>query len=221
MDREYIEKHNIVERYRRDDLSDDELAQFEDFAIDKPDLLETLELDHLMSLGITEELRQITPFKSPPRPVWQLPMAASVLLMLGASIFFNIHLLNKSSDFENALEQQSSARGNIDVLTLAPLRSLGEEFRPAGTLKLKTDNPFAIITVQLSRPRGETFNVSIRDFSSGDTLFEIAGVEPRGAGDLTIAVPTDQLLVGDYVLEAGSPNDDPVAIQFRVAGEND
>ena len=48
MNRDYVVKHNLVERYLRDELSDDEVADFEAFYMDDPETLDELEAAQIL-----------------------------------------------------------------------------------------------------------------------------------------------------------------------------
>ena len=102
MDRNYVEEHNLVERYRRGELSDSERAEFEAYFIDKLGLLETLELDHLLGLGF--DCKQETAVRPAPRArhPWELPLAAGFLLMFGTSLVYNLQLTQENNAYEDA-----------------------------------------------------------------------------------------------------------------------
>lgn len=48
MNRDYVVKHNLVERYLRNELSDDEVADFEAFYMDDPETLDELEAAQIL-----------------------------------------------------------------------------------------------------------------------------------------------------------------------------
>ncbi|MEM8815770.1 MAG: hypothetical protein AAGE85_08070 [Pseudomonadota bacterium] len=219
MDRDFIERHKLVERYRQGELSVEEQAEFEAFFIDNDELLETLELDQLLESGMIAGLKQPGGREARPLSGWQLPIAAGVLLLLGISLFYNVQLSNENRDYEAALSRFQSAQSNLEVLTLAPLRSQSDDFRPAAVLRLQPATLLTVVTVQLPMPSSAEFRVSIHTHPQDETVVEIPKVEPRGAGDLVFSIPREQLPEGDYVLRASGVDDESVSIPFRVISE--
>jgi hypothetical protein len=95
MDREYIRKHEFIERYLQGQLSGDELEAFEEAYLGDPGLLEELVL--------TEKLREgLEAADSAPaarrRPGWlsalgSIPYAAAATVLLGLSLTYSGALL--------------------------------------------------------------------------------------------------------------------------------
>ncbi|MEO1245661.1 MAG: hypothetical protein AAFX56_08235 [Pseudomonadota bacterium] len=220
MDRHFVERHKLVERYRQGELSVEEQAEFEAFFIDNDELLETLELDQLLESGMIVDSKQPVGRELWSLRGWQLPVAAGVLLLLGVSLFYNVQLSGENRDYEAALSRFQSAQTNLEVLTLAPLRSQSDDFRPAAVLRLQPATLLTVVSVQLPMPTSAEFRVSIHTYPQGEAVIEIPKIEPRGAGDLVFSLSREQLPEGDYVLRASGIDDESVSIPFRVISES-
>jgi len=61
MDKRYIDEHDIGRKYLNNQLSVDDTEAFEIYLIDNPDMVEQLELDHIMSEGLREQDTQAEP----------------------------------------------------------------------------------------------------------------------------------------------------------------
>ena len=213
MDRAYVEQHDIVERYRLGQLTPSEMADFEAMLLDDPAILDELELDFLMAEGMRSTRDAVDrPVK---RPSWQLPMAASVLVALGASLLLNLHLISRPETTEPTAD--------VEVLALAPLLSGTKDFRASGTVSVRPNTRYVLFRVSLpfdwltelagSEPK---FDVEVIKHPAKERVVVISDVEPRGAGDLIVSVPASALSAGGYWVVAEHESGRRLEIPFVV-----
>ncbi len=226
MDREHIEKHDLLNRYRRGELPITERAELEEFILDQPDLVEQLELDMMIESGLRDAtVASIGAVAK--RPVitgWRrlLPIAASAAyLLLAASIILNIYLATENTMLRDQSTLADSAQSNIQILRLPTVLSEDEEFRPLGLLLTgaAASADLAVISVQLTFPEEPTFRIEIVTHPGGQPILVFDGVEPRGEGDLIFSIPLDRLPPGKYYAEISSGDDRPLRIPFAAVAE--
>ncbi len=224
MDREFIEKHGIAGKYRQDKLTPEQRVEFEEYFIDKPDLLEQLELDALLETGMRSADQDAMVGPTNDQPLWlgfnYLPIAASGLLIaLTASVVFNVYQSTENTRIANELSSANSVQSNVQILRLSTLLSNDSDFRPAGTLVLKADTKIAVVNIQLPFPEDPVFSVRILNHPSLSEVMVIDGLEPRGAGDLSFSLPRNVIESGDYYAEVAARDNEPIRIPFRIVQE--
>ena len=226
MDREYIVKHDLLDRYRRNELPDSVRMELEEFILDQPDFIEQLELDMLFEsgmLGVTDNSESSVAGLVRPSP-WQryLSITAGVAVaLLAASIILNAYLASEIAMLSEDSPQAISAQSNIQILQLPSVLASDTDFRPVGTLLVGSAAraDVAIVSVQLAFPEEPAFHIEVITHPDGDTILTFDGVEPRGAGNLVFSIPLDRIEAGEYFVEISSEDGDPMRIPFSVASE--
>ena len=220
MDRDYIEQHDILDRYRRNQLTPEMRIEFEEYILDKPDLIEQLELDMLFESGLQGQtagsLKEASASSIRPRGLFFAASAAFSLL--AASVVLNFLQNSENRRLTDELARASGAQPNIQILDLPTVLSDGGSFRPVGTLLLDTPAAIAIFNVQLPFPEEPRFRVLIRSHPEGREILVLNDVEPHGEGDLVFSLPLALFEPGNYYVEVSADGGEPLRIPF-AAGE--
>lgn len=113
--RQYIDEHQVVERYLAGQLSDAERDEFEDYYAEHPDVLRDLDAAAGIKLGVAMlrdagELAVLTAVPAAPRWRAGLALAATLLLAIVAGTYW----------FSNDAGRPVILAGNLDALGLSP-----------------------------------------------------------------------------------------------------
>lgn len=129
MDLAYIEQHDVVSRYNRQRLNEQELAAFEIFLIDNPAFIDTVERERMLheAFGAHANLLDGAAADKVVRPAWfQLPrLAMAACLVLGLGIAFSMLPRAPSASLQPPVVLEtlrSTAHGPIRAPGLPTLR---------------------------------------------------------------------------------------------------
>jgi hypothetical protein len=204
--RQYIDEHQVLERYLADKLSDVERDQFEDYYTQHPEMLHELDAAASIKLG-TALLRQsgeLERLTKPPRSArWRtaLALAASLLLALVAGTYWfsrndgpPVILAGNLAELRSPLSlgasyQLQRTRSDVDVLVTLPAtpQAIRLRVRPA------------------FEPRPQRYRVELSSIAeAGDARTPVARLgqlELDAEGFVPVYVDTAYLRPGMYELE--------------------
>jgi hypothetical protein len=227
MDHEYVERHDVVERYLRHRLEDDEAHAFEDHFVDCADCLNLLETDD----RLREDLRRY-PLATPsarwfgPPFIRVVAAAAVVVLAVASSVaYFNTRrTLMALQDRTVVLERQyDAARVQVDQLERArspapsatPLdtnvarvevfeleATRGADVAPAPTLvRIAPSTTMVVFALEAGSTGGySSFNISVVD-RNGTIVFRRSDLHAASETAVAIAVPRTSLTEGRHSIE--------------------
>jgi len=190
MDKQYIEDNEIGIKYLRGQLGDDELAEFETYLMDNPELLDQLAIDDILAteggLSITK-INDTKPtfFK---RPVLRFTQLASVAAALFISFTF-ISFDRGSKDFE-----LYTVRGPVENSVILRL-TIGQKLWPFSS-KIRL-NPQVDGSKSYSRVVLERLNPSSQRYQLVDSELNF---KTLSGGEVSIPVELAQLVRGEYKL---------------------
>jgi len=173
----------LTEAYVQGRLSPEEQADFECYFIDRPDLLDELELGEALRRGL-KQIEQSRPKKTPVVP-WEL--AAAAILILGLGAFFGNLLAQRASHFSD--EPVLSAQ----IVTIPITRSTQQRDI---TIRKSNQADVLIFRVRLTDPTSTQFRVTISDKSG--VVSELAAVELHAGDFVNFSVRSDNLELGIY-----------------------
>ncbi|MEO0575296.1 MAG: hypothetical protein AAF004_07525 [Pseudomonadota bacterium] len=211
MDQSYIDQNNVIERYAKGTLSDEELEQFEIYLMDHPSLLVDIEIAEQLPEALTDVLEApgSEPVSAIPTAGWnQLSLAASLLCVV--ALASSVVLYQSNQDLREALADSNSVRAVSSQYFLTATRSntAPQSFTVSqGTSLLSIEVPpeFA----------GPTLTVTI---TGQDSDFEWTSDDVFVDAAYQISVLLGSLSVGTYriVVAASDATIDPISATFAV-----
>jgi hypothetical protein len=222
--KQYIDEHQVVERYLADQLSDTEREAFEDYYAENPDVMRDLNAVAGIKLGVallreSGELTALTAARPPPRWRAGLALAATLLIAIvaGAYWFRNdaappVILAETLDAFGKSLPVAASyqvqrTRSDVDATVRLPMNPQAIRLRMRPTFEA----PPASYRVELS---------SIDETSEARApVAAIDGVGLDADGFVTIYVDSAYLSPGSYelkVADRAAAADDPDTNDFLI-----
>lgn len=206
MDRNYVSDNQIVDRYLRDDLTDEERVAFEEFYLSDQETLAELELAEKLKLGLQECAAQGL-LEREVRPGWLRRVVTSPQWAAAATI-----LLVFSLGYSGFLQRQLQTDTIVAGTQLVPLIAT----RGAESARVSPGDPdnWVVLLVDPGFESYDDYRATIVDIGSGDIVWEVAGLQPGYEDLLAVGVAGSVLQPGQYELnvEARSGSIDFVEI---------
>jgi hypothetical protein len=209
MDRDFIARNQVVERYLSGRLPLKGATDFEGFCHQHPELLDEIGLPERVNAGLRllEASGKPEPWQEAAQPAWQKPQAilglAAAVLLLGVALAIiasgsaakshRITALQKQA-FERALDPATSTR----EIRLLPSRS-GASNTPAITIGGGGSVQLADFKIDESRSPYHSFRVTIDRIDQG-RVGVITNLAKDSNGHLRIALNSSALGPGNYQL---------------------
>ena len=213
MDRAFIEKHQVVERYLAGKLPFKAVQEFERFCRENPELLDEIELPERLNAGM--RLLEASgrppappgPEEAPPPPRvqwWRRIEALAGLAALSAILLISLWVLGikyaerggKVAALEQRVESGSlQAPSRTRTISLTPSRVPTN--RPALVLQLKETADLVELVINVSAARYNAFRVTIdkKDQARAGTIHNLLR---DSNGNLRLFVNSSALRPGDY-----------------------
>jgi len=217
MDHDYIEQHQVVDRFLMGRLSDDELSAFEEHYLDCQTCLDELEAAEAFQAGLRHVAARpaAAPAAKPARPGlldWLrglaqpqilAPVAAALLIVVGAPLYW---ANGQVGSLRNQLAAALQPSTDVAVVALSPLRSGGVR-EPDLTIEHTKHNRVVRLDLDPASSEYARFEVRVVD-GAGRVLWrgDVApvddpGLPPGFAGYLPVVVQSAFFAPGDYMLE--------------------
>ncbi|MFT2089984.1 hypothetical protein [Paraglaciecola sp. 2405UD69-4] len=195
MDDDYINQNDTVQRYLHNKLTPEETVEFEEYIMDKPHLLEQLELDSVM----VETMPKVELGKSKPS-FWQgifgTPLKASLGTGLACALAAVLLL--------PAIQPPSSpAIGNLELFYLSDVRSDDYEQK----FKVAPSADTLIFVLEAEFEQVTPFNVSLTSESTDQTIFAELTYLPSEVGEIYVPISVQDMPNGKYEFEYYPAND--------------
>ena len=209
MDRNYIDRHLLVDRYLAGALPDDELADFEERLVWDGELIDELDLAERLREGMLAaagERQRTAPTDTGFAPRLRLVFsnaayAAAASFLVGIALSFLV-LGNQS---ESPVPDQ--LRYSVNELQV---------FRGAGGPVIDT-TPDAISILRFDVDRSfENYRVEIQAAEDAAPLWQQGGLVPDRDGMLVIGVPGASLPPGSYLLTVYGVNDGATVLDRQI-----
>jgi hypothetical protein len=209
MDRDFVARNQVVERYLSGRLPLKGATDFERFCQQHPELLDEIGLPERVNAGLRllEASGKPEPWQQSARPVWEKPqvilgLAAAVVLLgvalaiVGAGSAAKNHRITalQKQAFERALDPATSTR----EIRLLPSRS-GASNTPAITIGGGSSAQLADFKIDESRSPHHSFRVTIDRIDQG-RVGVITNLTKDSNGHLRIALNSSALGPGNYQL---------------------
>jgi len=209
MDRDFIARNQIVERYLSGRLPLKAATEFERFCRDHGQLLDEIGLPERVNAGLRllEASGKPEPWQEAPRPVWQKPqvtlMLAAAVVVLGMALAI-VGAASSSKGHRIAELQKLNSERALDAATstreirLLPSRS-GASNSPAITIGGGAGAQLADLKIDESRSPYHIFRITIDRIDQGRVAV-INNLGKDSNGHLRIALNSSALGPGNYQL---------------------
>ena len=205
--KQYIDDHQLVERYLADQLSDAEREQFESYYVEHPEILSDLQAAAGIKLGaaLLRKSGELMKLTSQPRSArWRpsLALAASLALILGAGYFLRggspepTIMTASLSGFATPLSEAATyqvQRTRSDVDAIVPLPSSPK------AIKLRVRPVFD--------PQPAAYRIELAAVAEDESLTPVASLNALrldGDGFITLYVNSAFLKPGNYQLNVAN-----------------
>jgi len=202
MNLDYIEQQDIARRYLQGKLSAVDNALFEEFILDKPELITQLELDGILlnNLAKSDDKSNSAPPAVPLTmgqtlyDVWKLGLAAAI----GA-------LMVMPFVQQRSVEQINNGQleGNNHIAYLESARSVNTTTK---NIVLTADAQQLILMIQPATLDENMFAVSLKQDGDEQANTYNTHSQLANSGDLIITIPANMLKQGRYALELSGVN---------------
>jgi hypothetical protein len=209
MDRDFIARNQVVERYLSGRLPLKAATEFERFCHDHPEMLDQLGLPERVNAGLRllEAAGKPEPWQEAPRPTWRKPQVTLVLavavVVLGMALA-GVAASNRSKSHRIAELQKQNSERALDPATstreirLLPSRS-GASNSPAIIIGGAGGAQLADLKIDESRSPYHAFRITIDRIDQGRVAV-ISGLDKDSNGHLRIALNSSALGPGNYQL---------------------
>jgi hypothetical protein len=208
MDRDFIARNQVVERYLSGKLPIKAATDFERYCKDHPELLDEMGLPERVNAGLRllEASGKPEPWQEASRPLWQQPavtfgsaalagLLAVVLSLVAASSASKTH---KILDLQRQVSERTlDPAASTRLIRLLPNRS-GATNTPAITIGGGSEAMLADLRIDESRSPYKEFRVTIDRIDQGRVLV-IDNLSKDSNGHLRVALNSSALGPGNYL----------------------
>jgi hypothetical protein len=208
MDRDFIARNQIVERYLSGRLPIKGATEFERFCADNPELLDELGLPARVNAGLRllEAAGKPEPWQEAPKRFWEKPYLALGLAVATIVLAISVAVVASSSSSKSVritkLEKQAAEQALSPATSTRTVRLLpsykGASNSPAVILGGR-DTQLADLKIDVSRSSYKTYRVTIDRIDQGRVAI-LHNLAKDSNGHLNIALNTSALGPGNYAL---------------------
>ena len=192
--------------YIQGKLTPEEAEEFEVYFLDKPELVEQIELEmalqqHMPAVSlapIKDDVKEQSEQMDNINSRW---LTKALQPMLASAATFIICLVSFSWYWQGSEQGQTpefTGSGKVNLVYVAPVRS--GVTSPEASLSLTDSDEQVTIVLQPSNTVATEFDISMIS-PNGKVMREFSQVSMQGMGDLVIAVPMAQFNQGDWIFE--------------------
>ena len=209
LDDEYISQNDIVQRYLQNKLTPEETVMFEEYMMDKPELLEQLELDSVM-VGILPQVKNQTEksklTESKNSLGWLIGVIRSPNLAWSlCAAFFGLMLLNLNHIGENQVSDISP-----EIVYLEIVRGK----RDVQEIKLEKSRNPQILALEIGAKPRKYYKVKIINLANHKVL-ESLSIQSNNIGLLVLSFG-ESLGGGEYSVSAKPSNTEMYTEYFHL-----
>jgi hypothetical protein len=207
MDRDFIARNQVVERYLSGRLPLKGATEFERFCRDNPDVLDELGLAERVNAGLRllDASGKPEPWQEAKKPFWQKPQVAlgltAVVIGLGIALSFVMNDSAAKTQRINKLQSQAAERPLDPATSTREIRLLpsreGGSNTPAITIGGNGNTQLADLKIDESRSPYKIFRVTIDRIDQGRVAV-ISELGKDSNGHLRIALNSSALGPGNY-----------------------
>ncbi|MDN4501677.1 hypothetical protein QX776_04660 [Alteromonadaceae bacterium BrNp21-10] len=200
MNQEYINQHNVLQRYFSNSLNQDEQIAFESYVLDKPQLLEQLELHHIFDRHLSDAFSKNHDSKKFSFSQWlfgkrhskKLFWAGLGALSSGTLTFVLMMTLMLPNTTENGFSSVSP-----EIVYLETMR--GSE--SVTNIHFKINQKVKMLVVDTGLPNAQIYHLEIKD-KRNITISNWAHKAVNENGELVVMLARKMLSNGRYTMIA-------------------
>jgi hypothetical protein len=207
MDRDFIVRNQIVERYLSGKLPIKGATDFERFCREEPHLLDEIGLPERVNAGLRllEASGKPEPWQEAPRRVWEKPAVAislgvAVVVLLTWLAIVGSASANKSREIDKlkalVVEQPLEAASSTQTVRISPARA-GTSTTPAITIGGGSSAQLADFRIDLARSPYRSFQLTLDRVGEGRVAV-LHNMMKDSNGNLRLAINTSALGPGTY-----------------------
>jgi hypothetical protein len=208
MDKKYIDDNNIKNKYLRGLLTPDEIIQFESYLMDKPTLVEELELDDVFFRVMPRSQKlQVSPS---PR-IWgflNIPLRSALAPIVICLFVIPLGLVA-------VFTEPGTSSIQPVFLTNDNYRTATDLASDVTTLEFQDSNQVILLLLYPENELAESFDVAIRDFS-GRLMQQFEDHSRGNSGYVSIELLSSAINEGDYLLEIAPTNEVAESLNGKV-----
>ena len=203
MDDEYITQNDIVKRYLHNQLTPEETVEFEEYMLDKPELLERLELDSIFAENLPKALQTSEKNSKQGRDnVWWRTFWPRPLMYSAFSFAFGALMMFLIAPFSNDSLEYT---GLIDLVEVSPLRSSSSLDLADATYSLSNNAESIILLLQPGEVSAKHEVIQIIRRSDRSEIFNALAFL-NAIGDFVVTLPVSKLQPDVYDINFGQQN---------------
>ncbi|MFT4928282.1 MAG: hypothetical protein ACI8WB_004401 [Phenylobacterium sp.] len=202
MDESYIEQNNIVAKYLRGQLTPEETVVFEEYLMDKPALIEQLEMESTLFRTMPQAVKSID--KQPAKKFWWFATpwwagwASFATLLICVLSYPLIHsILDGESDLPDAVVMV-----NLQHIYLSPVRGAVNDADNVPVVTPLSSDRYFEITVQTANSSAVAFEVEIKNRKTEASLLAAQVIQLMDSGDIKLTLLSKVYPPGEYILLA-------------------
>ena len=215
MSEAFIREHDVARRYLQGELTPEEEAEFEAYFLDKPELLEDLELDLMLHIGLqpAKEGGEVVQARRRPwffRPLLSPLAAAAIVAVLGVPTAIVVY--TQLLELREQVSVDRSPSADIRLILVDNARS-----SDPSRAKVSSDDARlgVLILFQLGYPESDSYDV-VMVGPDGRAVFSDEAVRLTPNDEILIHFPPGLLQQGRYQLTADGADGDREAFAFEV-----
>ena len=193
MNADYISQHDIVQRYLKGKLTPEETVEFEEYIVDKPELLEELEVDSVM----VEHLPKLKTAAQRLRPssLWMRLFGTPLKASLGTGFAVLLVVALFAPHFN---QQGRPLDGNIALYYLSEVRGQAGIEQTVDVAKT-TDTIIFVLDVEIEQ--STPYKVSLLNIDSDTRIALSQRYLASEVGEIYVSIPAKNLPKGRYLIE--------------------
>ena len=218
-----IKAEGWVDRYVRNELNPPETEAFEQFMLDHAEVQDEVLTAMTLKQGLPEALTSIE--KNGTGTSWlsrllgtglqpAFSLAGSALAVTFAVLFVIAN--SEVNDLEGQIDAMQGPQGDIATAYLPRVRSAdAAAFEPVAVMPAKNSG-WALLQLELGYAEADRFNIAIQTWGDKQVITTVSDVRRSVDDLLTVAVPAQQLPVGNYVAVVQSEEQTIARFPFSV-----
>ncbi|MEP2652689.1 MAG: hypothetical protein ABJH06_11935 [Paraglaciecola sp.] len=195
---ETINQNDIVQKYLHNKLTPEETVEFEEYIMDKPHLLEQLELDSVMveTMPLVNESNgnKASRAQSPKPSFWDVLFGTPLKASLGTGVACVLAVVLLLPIMQTPT---SPGIGNLELFYLSDVRSNDYEQKFAVAQSAET----LIFVLEAEFEQITPFTVSLTNESTGQPVFTNIPYTPSEVGEIYVPVSVRDMPKGNYRFE--------------------
>ena len=208
MDKQYIEQFDIGRKYLKNELTPEEVIQFEEYLLDKPELIEQLELDRIAMLAMPKVSQQ-----REQRSLWRWwKPTYSHGMALVASVCLVAVLVFSPQRYEQRV-------GNSpDIIFIEVMRGAIDSAGANSEALVNKASSGQVLIFDVSRFEPSSYSLSLLD-DKGNQVMQWDNLQSNENGELVLQTSLQSSAKSDFSLVLTPGSNDELLMKTRITVE--